>query len=114
MNLLLWVATVLASGLISLVLVWAILSPRVRDGIVIKAGLICMAMGFGAVAAINLTDHQSAHALARAQALISSGIAVVILGYLLRRVREGHPVRRETDWADLDEAAAMPAEKGGR
>ena len=92
-----------ASGLIALALIGAVLSPRVHDGIVIKLGLISMALGFGAVA-LRMADEllREGDGIERALALINGGIAVVILGYLLRRARAGHPVRRMTDWGDLD------------
>lgn len=91
-----------ASGLICLALLGAILSPRVHDGVIMKVGLICMALGFGAMAlrlwvGIKAADVQS---LERALLLINAGIAVFILGYLLRKTR--HPNAPPiTDWGAL-------------
>lgn len=93
----------LASGLISIALIAAILSTRVHDGIVIKTGLCAMAVGFGSLALRML--EQSTYGIERSLVLINAGIAVVIIGYLLRKARQGHRLRRVTDWADLDSVA---------
>ena len=102
-----------AFGLICLALLGAILSPRVHDGVVIKMGLICMAMGFGAVA-LQLwqgIDEYSLLGLERALLLVNAGIAVVIVGYLWRKAKVCHPVRRSTDWADLVETSPMETDR---
>lgn len=84
-----------ACGLISTALLGAILSPRVHDGVVIKIGLICMVIGFST---LSLRLLEGIEALARPLMLVNAGIAVVIIGYLLRKVRARHPVRRVSDW----------------
>lgn len=98
------------SLLITVTLVAAVLSRRVRDGIVIKIGLGSMAIGFLVVAMhmlkITGADMQG---LQRALLLINSGIAVVIFGYLFRLRGEGHALRRVTDWADLDDLSDRKA-----
>lgn len=93
-----------ACGLISLALLGAILSPKVHDGVVIKIGLICLAAGFGAIALrlFEGVDPDEVQSLERALLLVNAGVAVVIIGYLMRKSRH-HPSRRSTDWADLDE-----------
>lgn len=88
-----------SSGLIALALIAAIVSTRVHDGVVIKVGLIGMALGFGSIA-LRLLDgltNSDAAGLAKSLVLINAGIAVAIVGYLLRRVRAGHQVRRASD-----------------
>jgi hypothetical protein len=94
-----------ASLVIALTLIVAILSKRVRDGIVIKIGLGSMALGF-LVVAMHLMRIAGAdvQGLQRALLLINSGTSVVIFGYLFRAHRAGHSLRRITDWAELDEA----------
>lgn len=88
-----------ACGLISLALIGAILSPRVHDGIVIKIGLICLAAGFGSMALRMLGGAMDMIGMQRAMLLINSGIAVVIIGYLLRKSKR--PGCVVTDWGDL-------------
>lgn len=99
----------LACGLISLALIGAVLSPRVHDGIIIKVGLVSMALGFGACA-LRLLDGSAAgdgQALGRCLLLINSGIAVVVIGFLVRKLRGGHALRRSTDWAELDDTQQL-------
>lgn len=89
---------------LSLATTWAIMSHRVRDGIVIKAGLICVALGLFAAALIAL-DHGAAEPLAAAHALVHLGLLVCALGYLLRRrqhkQRGARGLHRLSDWVDL-------------
>ncbi len=93
----------IASAMIALGLVAAILSKRVLDGVVIKIGLCSMALGFIVIALHMLRIAPDLQGLERALLLINSGIAVVILGYLSRYRTVGHALRRATDWADLDD-----------
>lgn len=98
-----------ACGLIALALIGAILSPKVHDGIVIKIGLISLAAGFGAMA-LRLwigVEADDLLGVQRALLLINAGIAVVIVGYLLRKAKVHHPVRRSTDWAQLMDTQPM-------
>jgi hypothetical protein len=113
MDLLLSWVNAAACGLISLALIGAILSPKVHDGIVIKVGLICLAAGFGAIA-LRLIDGVAPDevvGLERALLLVNAGIAVVIVGYLMRKARRHHPVRRSTDWAQLMDTRPMEIER---
>lgn len=99
MDALLAIINAAASGLIALALIAAIVSTRVHDGVVIKVGLIGMALGFGSIA-LRLLDgltNSDAAGLAKSLVLINAGIAVSIVGYLLRRARAGHQVRRVSD-----------------
>lgn len=82
------------AAVIALVLSWAVLSHRVRDGVVIKLGLIGMALGFGALS-WHLVDGMGCtdlHAISNAHALVHAGLAVVLVGLLLRS-RRGHGLR---------------------
>lgn len=97
-------------GLIALALLGAIMSKHVHDGIIMKVGLVAMMFGFGSIA-LRMFDGlgpEDSLGLARSIMLVNSGIAVVILGYLVRRVRAHHPVRRMTDFTDFD---SQPAER---
>lgn len=102
-----------ACGLISLALIGAILCPKVHDGIVIKIGLICLAAGFGAIALrlINGIGPDEVVGLERSLLLVNAGIAVVIVGYLMRKARRHHPVRRSTDWAQLMDTRPMEIDR---
>jgi len=103
MNTLIELVNAAACGLIAIVLLWMILSPKVHDGVVIKAGLIPMALGFGSIALLLIDGlaPDELQGLERALLLINAGIALVIVGYLLRRASAHHQVRRSTDWAEL-------------
>lgn len=90
-----------ACGLIALALVGAVLSARVHDGVIIKAGLVSMALGFGSIAMRLVFDRDNALGLGRSLLMINAGIAVVIIGYLLRRARGCQQMRRSTDWGRL-------------
>lgn len=104
---LLYLINAAACGLISVALLGAILSPRVHDGIVVKVGLISMAIGFGAIS-LRLLEGVKADEIAgleRALLLVNSGLAVVIIGYVMRKVRAHHPVRRIEDWVSREGGA---------
>lgn len=107
MDAVLTLANTFGCGLIALLLVWAVLSPHVRDGVVIKSGLIMMALGFGSIAIRMMDpwaapDNQMADALARSILLINLGAAVVLAGYHWRKRHRPRVRRRVTDWGDLD------------
>lgn len=100
-----------AYGLISVALLYAILSPRVHDGVIVKAGLIVMALGYGCKSALLWGALPPlVMPLLRAQSLVTAGLALVLIGYLLRSRREGHPVRRRRDWIERRERRAVPRE----
>lgn len=88
------VFNIVACSVLAGALGWAVLSHRVRDGIVIKLGLICMALGEG-VLAWHLVDGlvcSDLRATNNAQALVHLGLALVLVGYL-RHLRAGRGVR---------------------
>lgn len=109
MNLLLSWGNAAACGLISLALIGAILNPKVHDGIVIKIGLICLAAGFGAIALRMLDGVRPDEIVGfkRSLLLVNAGIVVVIVGYVMRKARVHHPVRRSTDWEHLMDPRPM-------
>jgi hypothetical protein len=87
-----------ACGFISVALLGAILSHRVRDGVVIKVGLISMAMGFGSISLrlLNGIGPDELLGLERGLLLVNAGVAVVIFGYLHRKA-EGALWERRSD-----------------
>lgn len=75
-----------ACGLIAVVLGWIVLDPKVHDGVVVKTGLICMALGFGSVALLlpgGLTEAEVV-GLERSLLLVNAGLSVVIVGLVWR------------------------------
>lgn len=104
MDFLLSLSNAAISGLLAVILGAMVLSPRVHDGIVIKSGLITMALGFGAIALtfIDGSSDGDGQRFARALLLVNAGVGVVVAGYLWRAHRSGHAHRRRTDFAELE------------
>lgn len=91
---------VIACLAIASAITWAVMAPSVQDGIVIKLGLICCALGFVGTAASIADDRM--WALNNALLLIHGGAIVVAVGHWLRqRKRARLHRRRKTDWAGL-------------
>lgn len=84
--------------LIAAVVLYAVLSPHIKDGVIIKVGLICISFGSLTLAAAQLTEPGEVNAT-HALALINAGLLIALAGYVLRRRRTG-PQRRMSDWAD--------------
>ncbi len=95
-----WFNTV-SYALIFGLLAGAILSPRVRDGIVIKSGMSIMALGFFGLLCLQAEYWQPSQALAWCHAFVHAGILVVVAGYWMRQMRGKNRRRRTSDFADL-------------
>ena len=39
--------------------------------------------------------------------MVNAGVLVMVLGYLWRAARRGHKMRRQTDWASLQDTRPM-------
>ncbi len=78
-----------ASAILACVIGWAILSHRVKDGVVIKIGLIVMCTGFVGTSYLLLDGvcMEDAYGLNRAEALVHVGMVIVLIGYALHRRR---------------------------
>lgn len=78
----------LANGYVSLVcavvLTAAILHPKLHEGLVIKTGLIAMAISLGATAWLTLGEVEDWQALWRAGFILRAGLLCTIVGCLLR------------------------------
>lgn len=100
------VFNVIVGSLFVVALTYAVLSPKVHDGIVVKLGLSLMALGFlvSTYALANGADCTDVKTLDGAIALVNFGAVTVLAGYLLRTGYGRKKKRRFTDWADLDEA----------
>jgi hypothetical protein len=82
---------------------WACLSRRVHDRIIMKLGLVLLAIGFAAHAYLAIEGVDTT-AMVRAQLLINVGLVLVLLGLYLRihaKPWRG-PERRASDFVDLD------------
>jgi len=91
---------------IGIALVGAVLSKKVKDGIVVKTGLILLAVAFLGLGCMLVAGIEwgSAVYIARALALQSMGLLVLLAGYLIRRHRAGTPLTRISDWIDFDDS----------
>jgi hypothetical protein len=90
------VLNTVVSAALALVLAWAVMTHRVRDGVIIKLGLICMSIGLGVTAA-ELVDGITCSDLLplnRAGLLLYLGLWVVGVGY-------GLHLRAGRSWRDL-------------
>lgn len=98
-------------------IVSAILHPGVKDGIVVKSGLIVLATGFGSLAFKFFSGlyYEEIHGLLKALLLVHVGACILFFGYFLRTSNKGHKMRRSTDWAELDELPPIqwPQVSGG-
>lgn len=74
---------------------WAILSDRVRDGIIIKAGLSLTNLGFLGGLFLDIEGRDSVSAMEGVLTLIQLGLCVILVGYLLR-LRVSHSMHRRT------------------
>lgn len=87
----LWACVALSAGAL-----WAVLSPRVQDGIVIKVGLGAMSLGFAALGAA-LADGHELQLVGRALGLVHLGLLLVAAGIAIRWKRAGR-VYRIDEW----------------
>ena len=88
-----------ASLVLSAVCGWAILHPSVRDGIVIKVGLILVSLGMAGTALLLLEglDPSDVWRLNHTRAVILAGM-LITAGGLLWRVYRGQ--RRSSDFVE--------------
>lgn len=90
------VINVAACALLACAALWAVLSPRVQDGVIIKSGLGLLAFGFAGVG-LALAGEKPLFVLERALSLVHLGLLVVALGIWLRWRRSGR-VYRIDEW----------------
>lgn len=89
--------------LMFLSVVFAILHPSVNDGVVIKVGLIFLAVGFGSLAFKLLcgVDGPEFHGLLKTMLLVHIGAAISFVGYVLRVLKTGNKMQRLSDWTEM-------------
>ena len=86
------------AALLATITGWAIMSHRVRDGIIVKIGLSFISIGFFGLFLIALEDGFDK---SFAHALVYAGMLICAVGYLFRRRRNRSALRRATDWGNL-------------
>lgn len=115
MDRLMSVINLAACGLLSAAALWAVLSPRVQDGIIIKLGLGMLSLGFAAVG-LALAGDRPLVAVERALAFVHLGLVVVAAGIGIRWRRAGR-VYRIDEWITPPTVAIRrppdPAPAGG-
>lgn len=93
----------LMSLFLSMLAGWAVMSRRVRDGVLIKLALISLAIGFLSLFFLSI-DPGGTEPRAIAHALIYLGLLGLVAGYWLRcracRAKWQAMPRRKTDWVD--------------
>lgn len=84
---------------------YAILSPKVSDGIVIKLGLIFVALGAAGMASALFggLDAHDILAMTHATLMMNIGLLIVIVGVVMRLKSPSGKRRRITDWVPLDD-----------
>lgn len=85
---------------------WAVLDERIHEGVIVRAGLILVSLGFAGIA-VALLHGDGLLTLQRAMGLLHAGIIVVLLGREWRAHRRHKPMRRRSDWIDLEDAQQM-------
>lgn len=86
------VLNVAACALLASAAAWAVLSDRVRDGVLVKAGLIGASLGFGAVGLL-LAAGEGGQSLGRALGLLHGGLLLVAVCVAIRWRRTGRAYR---------------------
>lgn len=79
-----------------------VMSRRVRDGIVVKLGLVCLALAHLVLAVLYLQAETAPLPYRAAGGLAHTGLLLMLAGYLVVRKRSGGQCRRRTDWMDLE------------
>lgn len=102
MDNLLLVLNIAACVLLASLCTWAVLSPRVRDGVLVKLGLILAVQGFAGLG-VALAGGYPLLVIVRALGLLHVGLLVVVCGWWWRRVKAGNSQRRVSDWMDLSD-----------
>lgn len=84
---------------------YAVVSPRVRDGILAKIGLVAISIGFGvsAVALMASPGCDGAVTIGRAHMMVHVGLLVVAAAWCVRVRRHRRVLRRASDFVDRED-----------
>jgi hypothetical protein len=91
------------SALAAIVCAYVILSPRIEEGLIVKAGLMLMFFGLAVTAYFAYHEIESWRGLRNADLLLRGGLCFVIGGHYLKRraaIKCGAPP--VSDWTPLD------------
>ena len=88
------------SCLLAIISGYAVMSQRVRCGLLAHFGLVLVSLGFLGVTLMALQSYTLTSAIAAANALVHLGLVLIVVEYILRASRRGHQ-RRASDWMDL-------------
>jgi hypothetical protein len=88
-----------AAGMLATVSAWAVMSPRVRCGLIAHIGLVMISVGFFGVFLMGFETYIYAAAMAAAQAFVHVGLVLCAIGYAQRTRRRGQQ-RRVSDWVE--------------
>lgn len=82
---------------------YIVFAEHIKEGLVVKLGLIFMISGLTATSILTLVprdeyDWSYWQGLWNAGLMTRLGLAIIVLGYWLRRYSRGHPCLRSTDW----------------
>lgn len=89
-----------AAGVLSAIAAWAVMSPRVRCGLLAHVGLALISFGFFGVFLMGFQGYTFTGAIAAAHAFVHLGLVLCAIGYA-KRARQHGPRRRSSDWVDL-------------
>ena len=83
---------------LAMVIAWAIMSHKIKDGVIVKIGLICLSLGFLAAWLLTLqSNYRDGDAMEAVHSIIYIGMVICACGYLWR-TRFTKQGRRANDW----------------
>jgi hypothetical protein len=88
-----------AAGVLALIAGWAVMSDKVKVGLIMHLGLVLVAVGFLGVFLVALGPYAYPSGIAAANALVHAGLVLCAIGYAQRALRRGHQ-RRASDWVE--------------
>lgn len=88
-----------AAGVLAFGAGWAVMSDKVKIGLLMHLGLVLVAIGFLGVFLVSLGSYAASSAVAWANAFVHAGLVLCAIGYVRRWRRRGHQ-RRASDWVE--------------
>ena len=93
------------AGLLCAACVYAVMSARVKDGLIVRLGLVVMALGFGAMSGRLATGMHTGEidSFQRIMLFVHVGLSLCIIGVVWRVKTCKHAKDTASDWVDLDD-----------